>query len=239
MSRLLKSAGLSTRRATSALWEDLPPESRPAAEPEPAATAGRGPAEELAEARRSAEAEGYADGFRRGLEEGRAAGREEGRRQGYEEGYQAAMADAAERAAALAAEAEDLLARAEAAAAAELEAVPAGVAALAVEVGARLLRRELQAEPEALVAMVRGILAEAGPRSRARILASRSDRAILEASLQGLGAALPGVELEVAEDERLGPLDLRVETEAGDFDATLLRQIAALRRRIEEALRHG
>ncbi|MBX5465001.1 MAG: hypothetical protein IRZ26_05545 [Clostridia bacterium] len=237
MSRLLKSAGLAGEAAPRALWEDLPPEGAAAPEPSPAPAARA--AEEAALARRRAEAEGYSEGYRRGLEEGRAAGREEGRQRGYEEGYRAALADAAERAAALAAEAEDVLARAEEAAAAELEAVPAAVAALAVEVGVRLLRSRLETEPEALVAMARGILAEAGPRARARLLASRSDRALLEASLQTLSAALPGVALEVAEDERLGPSDLRVETEGGDFDATLLRQIGELRRRIEEALGGG
>ncbi len=110
------------------------------------------------------------------------------------------------------------------------------VIALGVALAERLLGATLQLEPERVVGIARGVLAEARGARRARIDAHPVDAAILREKL----AAVPGVDVqtvEVRDDAALARGELRLHTDVGTIDARLAPRFERLAAALRDAVR--
>lgn len=109
------------------------------------------------------------------------------------------------------------------------------VAALALEVARKVLRRELALDPGAVEALAAAAIAEARDRREVVLRVSPDDAPALreaEGRLAALLARAPGLSLR--EDPSLARGDVVVETEAGTLDARVEAQLAALARALED-----
>lgn len=132
------------------------------------------------------------------------------------------------------AEAERLLAEARAERERLLEAVSLDVAGLVVEAARRVLRHELACQPEAVVRLVRELMAEAGARGEATVRVNPGDASLLQERLKEVTAGLPEpVEVRLVPDPGITAGGAVVETAAGTWDGRVQTQLAA----VEEALR--
>lgn len=132
---------------------------------------------------------------------------------------------------AFASAARELLARIEDEWQAARRRVEGQVATLALAVAAKILRRELDARPEAVVGMARAAMAQLTDGGRLRLRVSARDAGVVDERRALLvGALPPGASLEVAADESLAPGDVVVESEAGEIDARVDVQLETLAR---------
>ncbi len=142
------------------------------------------------------------------------------RSRGYAEGMAQARQEAVEGAVALRAEAIRL--RAEAG---------DRLIRLAVELAQRVLHRELRTSPEAVEDLASAALAQVSWCQRITLRLHPDDARSLEAAHPRLAAQLdPGAELRLETDPTLARGACLVETEAGDVDASVEVQLAALER---------
>ena len=183
---------------------------------------------------------GLNDGRRQGLEEGRLQGRQEGLRLGREEGLQAGRVEGRQEAAAAAhhliTQAEDLLGSASQEAERLLRALATETATLATLMAERILRQQLQLQPERLVSMVAVLLEEIDAHGGVRILASSADAALLQAEIEELTQRAPLADIDVIPLRHVADGQLRIETDGGDYDASVTTQLANLKRQVEQAL---
>ena len=109
------------------------------------------------------------------------------------------------------------------------------VTSLAMMVARRVLGRELQFAPEAVVDMVKKTLGEKARQRREVTLRVHPDDAV---HLREHKAALTEVlsrskDIRIVEDDQVPPHGVIIETEAGTIDAQLETQLAAIERAIE------
>lgn len=171
--------------------------------------------------------------------EGLAAGREEGRRQAYAEAREAAAAVLAEvealRAEAAALRQEALEARAQA-----LDRAREDIVRLAAEMARRIVRRELSLQPEEIVHMLAGLLAEAREQNELTLLVNPGDAVILEGQRGDLQAALRASQkVQIVPDPAVAPGGAVLETPGGTWDARVESQIEVLEAALREAILGG
>lgn len=202
------------------------------------ATAERLAEEILADAR--ARAEELIDQAVRGAEqlvaESRQAAHEEGRRDGYKAGLLAAEAEAA----AMRAEAEEILKAAKAERLHQLQDVQADIAQLAVSIAEKIIRRRLGEDPE----LIAGIVADAISRMKngetLRVRANPRDIPIIQDREDALVASVSGLKnLELIEDPGIAPGGCVVETGHGYIDARIDRQLELVEEALRAAVGHG
>lgn len=153
--------------------------------------------------------------------------------EGYRQGYEAGLADAVQQlsgAIAAVRAAGDALD-------AQLEVMPERlaqeVAALGLEVAARLVRAELAARPERVVDVVRGAIRKATDREVLIARVNPDDLGMMRMAADELMLQMGGIRrLDVIEDPRVHSGGCVLETPSGDVDATMESQL----RRILEAL---
>lgn len=146
-------------------------------------------------------------------EEAFAAGREEGLKKGYDEGYQQGQAQARDEAGRLAAAANAL----EAALAGMEQEVAEEILGLSVELARQVLRRELTAQPDALIDVVRQALAQM-PHQHAAIYLHPDDASLARSYL---GDQLAHAGHRIHEDARLARGDCIIEAGGTQLDATV------------------
>jgi type III secretion protein L len=167
-----------------------------------------------------AEAEAEAAAIRKTAEDDRERLRGAAEAAGYEEGRARAAA---------------LLALAAAERDRVLRPLARDVAALALDVARRVLGRELEARPDAVVDLAARAVAGASERAVVTLWVSPADAPRVRAAEPRLAALLaraPGLALR--EDPALGPGDVVVETEVGRLDARVEAQLGALERALPE-----
>ena len=107
--------------------------------------------------------------------------------------------------------------------------------ALAVEVAGKILRTELEADPEWWLPLIREAIHRAVDRERIRIRAGAELHAYLTEHLAELRASLDAVrELEILEDPGLAATGCVIETSYGDLDASIDSQLEAVRMALTE-----
>ncbi|HZZ84409.1 MAG TPA: FliH/SctL family protein [Anaeromyxobacteraceae bacterium] len=117
-----------------------------------------------------------------------------------------------------------------------LEAAREELVELALAIAAKVLRRALASERDAVCELVGAALAEARGQGRVRVRLHPDD-VVSAAEHRGSLAQAAGTEaLELVEDASLCRGDAVVETEAGLVDARVETQLAALRRALQEVL---
>lgn len=131
-------------------------------------------------------------------------------------------------------ERERLLAEARAERERLLEAVALDVAGLVTEAARRVLRHELACQPEAVIRLVRELMAEAGEQEAVTVRVNPAAAPLVAGHRDEVCADLPGtVELQVVADPSVAAGGAVVETPAGIWDGRVETQLAIL----EEALR--
>jgi flagellar assembly protein FliH len=161
---------------------------------------------------------------RQARDEGHAAGREEGRKQGFDEGYRDGQAQAQSEGARLVTAANAL----ENAFAGLEQEVAKELLALTVELSRLVLHRELIAQPEALLDVLRRALAQL-PHQHAAIYLHPDDASLARSYL---GDQLAHAGHRIHEDPRLGRGDCMIESGGSQLDAT----VATRWRRVIETL---
>ncbi|GFN24149.1 FliH/SctL family protein [Thermanaeromonas sp. C210] len=190
----------------------------------------------LEDARR--EADLILQAAREEAEELKARAREEGYRAGWEEGRKAGFRAGAAEAEALREEAEGLrrqagkvLEEARAAYRDTLRAAEEDILGLALEVAAKIIRRQVELAPEVVLDITRSALQRVAEGQIYTIYAAPADADFLrqrrEELLQDMSA---GARLQIVADEALQPGGFRVETENGFIDATVESQLEEVRR---------
>lgn len=107
--------------------------------------------------------------------------------------------------------------------------------ALAVQVAGKILRTELEADPEWWLPLIRDAVHRAVDRERIRIRAGAGLHAFLAPQLAKLRASLEEVrELELLEDPSLSDTGCVIETSYGDLDASIESQLEAVRMALTE-----
>jgi len=208
-----------------------PPVSQPEAPGDPLAEAraeARRLLNEARERRREmlAQAEREAERLRQtAREEGRAQGIEEGRQQGWREVE------------ALVARAMAALEDAYQARQAMLESAKADVVRLAVRVAERLIRAQLEVDPEVALRAAEEALAQVRGEPRIIVRCHPRDALVLEAQKLRLAQVASGCHsVEVVEDEGIDPGGVVVETARGEVDGQLCAQLGVLLERLLEAV---
>ena len=170
--------------------------------------------------------------------------REEGRRVGYEAGLhygQAQTAEQAERK--LDQECRSVLA--EAAAGVEQTValryrlrrqMEADLVRLAIAVARRILHRELSVDPDALVGIVKAVIAKIEVRDLHQLRVATPDKAILESHLAGL--RLPE-RVEIAGDPALPRGSLHLEISRGQIDASIDTQLDEIDRGLTDLVKRA
>ncbi len=106
---------------------------------------------------------------------------------------------------------------------------------LAVELTQRVLHRELQLRPDTIEELAKSALAQVSWCRQVTLRLHPDDVQRLSAAHPGLVETLdPGAELRLEPDPELRPGDCLVETEAGDVNASVPVQLAALQRALLE-----
>ncbi|MGI9951216.1 FliH/SctL family protein [Moorellaceae bacterium AZ2] len=200
-----------------------------------------GEAEERAEvilARARQEAEITLQAARQEAEDLKARAREEGYRAGWEEGRKAGFRAGAAEAEALRQEAErcrqqagKVLQEAQAAYRDTLRAAEEDILGLALEIAAKIIRRQVELAPEVVLEIARSAIHRVAEGQVYIIYAAPGDAEFLrqrrEELLKEMGA---GARLQIIADEALQPGGFRVETENGFIDATVETQLEEARR---------
>jgi flagellar assembly protein FliH len=153
------------------------------------------------------------EGFAKGQAEGREAGHQAGQKAGYDAGYQEGQAKAlaeAQRFVKAAAKLEAGLERLDAEVAEEL-------LALAIELAREVVRQEISARPESLLALVRDALGQL-PHQHTSIYLNPEDASLLR-SYQGDQLAHAGHRIH--EDAKLARGDCMIEAGGSQLDATV------------------
>lgn len=100
---------------------------------------------------------------------------------------------------------------------------------LACAIAARLVRRELQVQPDIPVELVREALELAAGRPRLRLIVHSRDLALLNDQLRVLVGALPGsCSVELSADDAIEPGGCRVVTDLGEIDQQWSTQLARI-----------
>lgn len=155
----------------------------------------------------------YREAFDRGLREGR------------EQGYREGMAKAEEEAAAIRAQARDVLDQAEKIRRSTLEAMESEIVDLAREIAEKLLALQLTLEPEAVLGVVKEALRLVAGRLSVVLYVSPFELELVKSKKSEMLSLLPAkAELQVIADPSIQPGGCRVETERGSVDATLERR---------------
>lgn len=180
-----------------------------------------------------------------------AAAREEGYAVGLEEGRAAGRAEALEEAraavAAVLAEAESLRAEAlrlhrEAVEVRDraLDGLQETVVQLVMETARRVLRREVSMQPEEIVRIAAGLVAEAREQDELTLLVSPGDAVLLEGQKDELRAGLRATQrLRIVPDAAVEPGGAVLETPGGTWDARLESQLQVLEAALREAVLGG
>jgi flagellar assembly protein FliH len=162
-----------------------------------------------------------------------ALARAEGERQGYQDG----MSMARQQAEALGA----ALAQAEASRAEQMQAacqrLEAEAVQLAFEMAQMLMAHHLSAHPDSVLAVIRGALDEVAEAEEVHLLLHPDDLELIGAQAERL--AMPGARLHLRPDPGLERGGCRVESDAGDVDATREGRTSRLRARLGEVLAEG
>lgn len=179
---------------------------------------------QLEELREQARAEGYAAGF--------AQGQEQGRQEGYRDGLEAATAEVERRTRAGLEELAQTLRRVDECFGPLLDRFFANceeaLAPLALAIAARLLARELSADPSAVVGLAREALAEVTHAESARIRVNPFHGAILRQRMPELLAASESLKrIEVVDDPAVAA-GVIVDSAGGVIDATLHTRVRNL-----------
>lgn len=205
-------------RAARVVGEPVTPPTRSTAEilaPPPPDT----PEGALDAARREAEA--LVEGARASVDEAHRAATEEGYAAGYRDG-QRSIADAMAAACALVDELEAERER-------RPEAAAEDVSIVALEVAARLVRAELEVNPERVLDVVKGSIRRASQRDSLLARVHPDDLAIVREAVPDLMSQVGGVDrLDVIEEPRVARGSCVLETPAGDVDATFPTQLERL-----------
>ena len=181
-------------------------------------------AEEVEQIHQQARDEGYQKGYEEGLQEGKRQGSAQGHEEGMERGYKAGEARALE-------EAERLIAiseRLDGSFKVLEEQVAEELLALAIELAREVVRSEISAHPETLLAVVREALTQL-PHQHVSIYLHPDDASLLR-SYQGDQLSHAGHRIH--EDFKLSRGDCLLETGGSQLDAT----VAMRWRRVLEGL---
>ena len=107
--------------------------------------------------------------------------------------------------------------------------------ALAVEVAGKILRAELETDPEWWLGVIREAIHRAVDRERIRIRAGADLHEYLSQNLAKIRSSLEEVrELELLEDPSLAATGVVIETAYGDLDASIDSQLEAVRMALTE-----
>jgi len=179
---------------------------------------------QLEELREQARAEGYAEGLARGLEQGR--------QEGYRDGLEAATAEVERRTRAGLEELAQTLQRVDECFGPLMDRFFANceeaLAPLALAIAARLLGRELSADPSAVVGLAREALAEVTHAESARIRVNPFHGAVLRERMPELLAASESLKrIEVVDDPAVAA-GVIVDSAGGVIDATLPTRVRNL-----------
>lgn len=162
----------------------------------------RAEAEDL---KREAREQGYADGLKEGVEEGRSQGREEGVGE---------LREALDRWLTMG----DALTEAWRA---RFDALLAEVKDLSVAIAEKLVLKQLEADPDTVLGVVRDSLRHAAEAERVTVLVNPADLALVRAAKEDLLGVLQGTErFEIVEADKVEPGSCLVETRTQVIDAT-------------------
>ena len=170
--------------------------------------------------------------------------REEGRREGYEEGYREGHAQAFQQASqAMEQECATILSRAMADVEQTVKTryrlrrqMEEDLLKLAVTVARRILNRELSVDPEALLGVVKAVVARIEARDVHRLRVAPSDCGIIERRLAEL--SLPA-RVEVTADPALPRGSLHLESSRGELDASVGTQLEEIDRGLTDLVRRS
>ena len=98
---------------------------------------------------------------------------------------------------------------------------------LAIAIASRILHRELNVDPDAILGLVRAALTKAQSKEIHRIRLHASHEAPLRRALSQL---MPGATIEIAADASLKPGDVIFETAQGQLDASVSTQLREIER---------
>jgi flagellar assembly protein FliH len=98
---------------------------------------------------------------------------------------------------------------------------------LAIAIASRILHRELNVDPDAILGLARAALAKAQSKEIHRIRLHPSHEAPLRRAFEQL---LPGAAIEIASDSSLKPGDVILETAHGQLDASVSTQLREIER---------
>jgi flagellar biosynthesis/type III secretory pathway protein FliH len=149
---------------------------------------------------------------------------EDARQAGYAEGYEKGAAEWAE-----------AIRVARASVVAAIEAAKPEIVRMALRVAEKVLRRRLEADPEAVVPMVDEALRSLSAQQQTRVVlrAHPADLAVLERRRQRWLERNPGLSsLQVVADETLSRGGCRIESEFGMVDATIDTQLQVIERHL-------
>ncbi|SFQ97026.1 flagellar assembly protein FliH [Desulfoscipio geothermicus DSM 3669] len=153
----------------------------------------------------------------------------EAAREGYAEGYRAAMEEARNEAKKIRAEARTVLARAEEARREKLASLKTEIRNLALEIAEKLVNRELELDPDAVLAIVKESIQLVSNRKYVVLWVHPAEKEMCEKHRERLlGHLPPRAELQIMTDEAVGRGGCVVETDYGKVDARLSTRWQAL-----------
>lgn len=143
-------------------------------------------------------------------------------REGYELGYQSALDEARQEAEKIRNEARRVLKQAEETRRQKLEHLKDEILALAVEMAEKIVTRELETRPDAVLSIAEEAILLAGSREQVVLWVNPAEMEICQARRDRLAALLPPrAELQIMTDETIEPGGCVVENEYGRVDARL------------------
>lgn len=105
------------------------------------------------------------------------------------------------------------------------------LASLALEIARKVIKIEVNQQPDLVLTIVRDALRRVSDRDNLRIRVSPDDLGILRAHRDDLVSALDSVRgLEIVDDRRVGRGGCTIETPSGTFDARIETQLAQVQR---------
>lgn len=154
---------------------------------------------------------------------------DKGRSEGSDEGYREGMARAEEEAAAIRAQAAEVLDQAEKIRRRTLEDLEQEIVDLARDIAERLLSAHLAIEPETVLNMAKESLHMVADRLNVVLYIDPTELELVKSKKEELQSLLPArAELQVIADSLIQPGGCRVETEQGRVDATMEARREAL-----------
>jgi len=164
--------------------------------------------------------------FEEGRKQGYFSGSQDGRQDGFSSGCREGMEQAAAEMKSLVTALETMRQGLENRRASLLAALEEEVVELAVEVAEKLMLHDLDVNPDAVVDLVRNVIARASERKSLRVRLSPEDYAAIEERRKELDDSMADLgDFEMVNDRSLVHGDCIVETQAGTIDARLDRRL--------------